>query len=206
MGHTTMSNVAELREVDLRFDRDNWLTEELEAALNRLPTDRHRNTVIRLVEGRLIGRSDEDTFLMDDVCAKKTWHGPYRDGVRHPGWKDDPLVQRAMVLAEEVLGHHAEATTVAQIQEAQRLLASAAIEAVMVLTNILHDENAPHDVRRRAANDILDRVSQSFSRKTTAVMEQRSISFDLSALPREVLASLAGMPVPYGGEIVDAES
>jgi uncharacterized protein (UPF0147 family) len=94
----------------------------------------------------------------------------------------------------------------AQIKEAQRLLASAAIEAVMTLTNILNDEDAPHDVRRRAANDILDRVSQSFSRKTTSVVDQRSISFDLSALPKEVLAGLAGMPVPYGGEIVDAES
>jgi hypothetical protein len=201
-----MSNVEELREVDLRFDRENWLSGELEAALKELPTDRHRNTVIKLVEGRLTGRSDETTFAMEDVCAKKTWHGPYRDGVRHPGWKDDPLVQKAMTLAEEYLGQHAEATVLAQIKEAQRLLASAAIEAVMTLTNILNDEDAPHDVRRRAANDILDRVSQSFSRKTTSVVDQRSISFDLSALPKEVLAGLAGMPVPYGGEIVDAES
>lgn len=200
-----MVNVADLQEVDLRFDRNSWLTEELENALNELPTDRHRMTVIRLVEGRMIGRSDEDTFLMEDVCAKKTWHGPYRDGHRHPGWKDDPLIQKAMAIAEECLSVHTRTKTHAVVIEAQRQLAQASVEAVMVLTDIMHDGEAPHDVRRRAANDILDRVDKSFSRKTTSVVDQRSISFDLSQVPKDVLAALAGLPSPYDGDVVDGE-
>jgi len=46
----------------------------------------------------------------------------------------------------------------------------------------------------------LDRVSKTFSRKTTTVAEQRSISFDLSQVPPAMLTALAG-----GGEIIDAE-
>ena len=194
-----MVNVNELHDVDFELDRSNWLTEELEAALDRLPTDRHRMTVLRLVEGRSIGRPDNATFKLPDVCSKKTWHGPIRNGRTYPGWKDLPEIQRAMALAERAFAEGHDAATAANIQEAYRLLADAAVKAVMTL-EVLMDTADSDETKRRAANDVLDRVSKIFSRKTTTVAEQRSISFDLSQVPPDVLGVLAGE-----GDIVDVE-
>ena len=203
-----MVNVAELREVDYQFNRDDWLTEELENALDVLPSPKHRTTVLRLTEGKLVGRSEEATFKLPDVCAKKTWYGPYRDGIRHQGWKELPAVQKAMVLAEQCLFANQEDSIIENIREAERLLAGAAMKAVMVL-EVLMDEADSDETKRKAANDILDRVSLTFSRKTTSVTERRSIVFDLTRMPQDVIMALANatpMANQYlGGEIVEGE-
>jgi hypothetical protein len=196
-----MVDVNELQGIDLQFDRSNWLTEELEEALDALPSDHHRTTVLHLAEGRMIGRSDNITFKLPDVCSKKTWHGPYRNGRTYPGWKDDPQVQKALAIAESTLAEHHESAVMANIQEAYRLLADAAVKAVMTL-EVLMDTADNDETKRRAANDVLDRVSKVFSRKTTAVTEQRSISFDLSQVPPEMLDQLAGGDV-VEGEVID---
>jgi hypothetical protein len=193
-----MVNVNELQEVDLQFDRSNWLTEELETALDLLPTEKHRTTILRLTEGRVIGRSDEDTFRLPDVCSKKTWHGPHRNGRTHPGWKDDPLMQKALMIAENCLTMHHEATIIANINNAYRHLAEAAVKAVMTL-EVLMDASEDDLVKLKAANSVLDRVDKTFSRKTTTVAEQRSISFDLSQVPPDMLNALAE------GETIDGE-
>ena len=104
-----------------------------------------------------------------------------------------------MALAERAFAEGHDAATAANIQEAYRLLADAAVKAVMTL-EVLMDTADSDETKRRAANDVLDRVSKIFSRKTTTVAEQRSISFDLSQVPPDVLGVLAGE-----GDIVDVE-
>lgn len=195
-----------MREIDLQFDQGSWLTQELQETLDVLPSDKHRETVLRLTEGRIIGRPDEDTFRMEGVCAKKTWHGPFRDGMRVMGWKEDPLVSKAMQLAEQCFVGHADAQIQSNLDEAQRQLAMAAVKAVMCLDTLM-DTADNDETKRRAANDILDRV-ETFGRKssTSAVLEQRSVSFDLAQVPQDVLQALAGAQKRIGGpngEIVE---
>lgn len=201
-----MVDVLELREIDLQFDEHSWLTQELQETLDVLPTDKHRETVLRLTEGRIIGRPDEDTFRLEGVCAKKTWHGPFRDGMRTLGWKDDPLVAKALQLAEQCFIGHADAAIQSNLDEAQRQLAMAAVQAVMTLSALM-DTCDNDETKRKAANDILDRV-ETFGRKssTSAVLEQRSISFDLTQVPQDVLQALASAKKRIGGpdgEIVE---
>lgn len=170
---------------------DKWITPELQEALDALPTSKHRTTVLRLAEAELIERSEEETFKLKDVCAKKTWHGPYRDGRRYEGWKDDPRVQKALAIAQRLVRTQRDAEVVAFIKQAEKCLAGAAPKAVLFLEELVMNEEASDEVRRKAANDILDRVYTTTSRIARSEQVKREITFDLSKIPMEVLEDLA---------------
>ena len=181
-------NMQEYKEVDWEFSDQDWVNDELQMALDALPSNKHRSTVLRLAEAQAVGRSLDATFKLPDVCAKKTWHGPYVKGVARPGWKDDPLVKRAYNLALARMSTYQEASITANIKETTRLLADAAPKAVMTLT-ILMDEADSDDVKRKSANDLLDRLRDLMGNKggQFTMSETRTISFDLSSVPMDVL-------------------
>jgi len=180
--------LAEYQEVDWTFADKDWIGEELQSALDALPTNKHRTTVLRLAEGLAVNRSMEATFKLKDVCAKKTWHGPYDSGVQKPGWKDDPLVQRALNLAKARVSSVQEVSIVANIKEAKRLLATEAPNAVMVLSTLMDDADSD-DVKRKAANDLLTWLEKLLGVQGARMImtESRTITFDLSKVPMEKL-------------------
>ena len=68
--------LQEYKEVDWEFADKDWIDGELQSALDALPSNKHRSTVMKLAEATAVGRSMEETFKLPEVCAKKTWHGP----------------------------------------------------------------------------------------------------------------------------------
>lgn len=181
--------LEEYREVDLRFAEGDWIDEELQSALDALPTNKHRTTVMKLAEASVVGRSMEDTFKLKEVCAKKTWHGPYTQGVQHPGWKDNKLIQKALNLAKMRISTFQNAAIASNIEEATRLLAVAAPNAVIALSVLMEDEAVPHETQRKAANDLLDRLEKLLGSQGSRMKlsETRTITFDLSEVPVEKL-------------------
>lgn len=135
-----------------------WLTFEVQEALSRLPTRRHRDTVLRLAEARLVGRSEAETFRLPEVCSHRTWYGRYREGVKKPGWREDPLMQAALARATARAQWWEDNTIARNIQQAQEQLAGASPDAVGVLIGLMTAADG-EETRRKAANDILDRAA-----------------------------------------------
>ena len=180
--------LEEYKEIDMRFTGGEWIDDELQAALDMLTTNKHRATVMRLAEASAIGRSMEDTFKLKEVCSKKTWHGPSVNGAQLPGWKDDPKVQRALTLARARVSSFQNAAIASNIEEATRLLAQYAPVAVMVLSVLMETADSD-DVKRKAANDLLDRLDKLLGSQGSrmTLSETRTVTFDLSEIPVEAL-------------------
>ena len=144
---------------------------------------------MRLAEASAIGRSMEDTFKLKEVCSKKTWHGPSVNGVQLPGWKDDLKVQRALTLARARVSSFQNAAIASNIEEATRLLAQEAPNAVMVLSVLMQTTDVPYETQRKAANDLLDRLEKLLGSQGSrmTLSETRTITFDLSEIPVEAL-------------------
>jgi len=135
-----------------------WLTFEIQQALARLPTVRHRVTVLRLAEAKLVGRSEAETFKLPGVCSRRTWYGRYRNGEKKPGWRDDAVVQAALQAASSRALWWGDNAIARDIQRAQSKLAEASPAAVGVLITLMGSaEN--EETKRKSANDILDRAS-----------------------------------------------
>lgn len=183
--------LAEYKQLDWDLVGEDWIDTELRDALDALPTNKHRTTVLRLAEATVVGRSMEETFRMQDVCSKKTWHGPHINGTQKPGWKDDSRVARAYNLALARVSKYQQAGIAANIKETGRLLAQEAPNAVMVLSTMMADDEVPDETRRKAANDILDRFRDMLTVKGGSngitLSETRTITFDLSSVPMEML-------------------
>lgn len=153
-----------------------WLTFELSEALGKLPSRKHRETVLRLAEARATGtRTEAETFRLPGVCSRVTWYGRYRQaGQKLPGWRDDPDVAAALEAATKRAQwwqDQADARRIAKRQEqlaqARDLLAEYAPHAVKRLF-VLMGGAGNEETRRKAANDILDRADEETASKARA--------------------------------------
>jgi len=195
-----------------------WLTDELNKLLAQVGGGpyhrRRRDTILRLAEGRVIGRTDDDTWKLPETCTRKTWEGRwYRDAegnsYKKPGWRDEPAVQAALKAATQRVNwwqDQAEARRIAKrlekLAEARDLLAEYSPLAVQRLF-VLMGQAGNEETRRKAANDILDRADEGTATKSvvqeTGDHEQR-LSFNLRDFSTEFLESLLR---PEGGSEED---
>ena len=99
--------------------RAEWLTFEVRQALARLPTAKHRTTVLRLAEAKIVGRSESATFKLPGVCSRRTWYGKYANGEKvAPGWREDLAIQGALKAATEAALSWQDNRTARSIQRA----------------------------------------------------------------------------------------
>ena len=196
--------------VEMHAFQPAWLTDELNQLLSKLG-GRHgrkkRDTVLRLAEGSVVGRTMEDTFRMPECCTRPCWEGKYKKGKRLPGWRDDPDIQAALKVAERraqywqdtIEGRRIE-QRIENVARARDKLAELAHPAALTLGALLGAENV--ETRRKSANDILDRADEATASKSAVYekgeREQRT-KLDLTGLPTELLELLAGA-IPNGGE------
>lgn len=179
-----------------------WLTDELNKALGCIMGNsarKKRITVLRLAEGEAIGRTQQATFRLPDTCAWKTWDGPYRGGVKKPGWRHDADIQAALEAAiSRALWYQdqADSRRIAKRQQdvaqARDKLAELSYPAALKLGSLLGAENL--EIVRKAANNILDRADEATASKGTVYEKAehaQRISFDLDGLPAEILQALA---------------
>ena len=164
-----------------------WLTFEIQQALAELPSRRHRETVLRLAEGQLKGRPMAETFRMPGVCSHRTWYGRTREGERHPGWKDDVRVRRALDLATKRAQWWADNETIASLQRANARLAleannniSAMVLGRTVLSTVAEDEKVEAKDRIQAAEKVAKVAGDMLSRAgaETATKEVRTFDLD----------------------------
>lgn len=77
-----------------------WLTFEVEQALAAIDGEhvtKKEATVLRLAQAIAQGQSQTSVFQQPGTCSKNIWHGV---GGK-PGWKDDPVIAKALELATE---------------------------------------------------------------------------------------------------------
>ncbi|GIK73819.1 MAG: hypothetical protein BroJett021_28070 [Chloroflexota bacterium] len=60
---------------------------------------RKRVTVLRVAQAQAAGEPLTSVWSRNGACSKETWYGETRNGVRRPGWRDEPEVQHALELA-----------------------------------------------------------------------------------------------------------
>lgn len=147
-----------------------WMTYEIEAALRQI-TGQHarkkRATVLRLAEGVVIGRSVTETFALDDTCSETTWYGRYEKGQKKPGWRDDPLISRALKLTTQRAQYCSDTYIIEQIKETRKLLAQYGPGAVHKL-GLLMASAQSESLQRLASLDILDRLDTETASKGTS--------------------------------------
>ena len=154
-----------------------WELSELLAQITGLNARKKRTTILRLAEGRAIGRSTLDTLKLPETCTKSTWDGQYREGgepgewVQRPGWKHDPLIQEVLAAAEERAQKWqdtAEGRRVAKRQEnvaaARDKLAEIALPVVLELAALVRSAQS-EEVKLKAIIEALDRVSEETASK-----------------------------------------
>lgn len=136
-----------------------WLTYEIEAALRRIRGQharKKRTTILRLAEGMVLGRPVTETFALDDTCSETTWYGRYEGGEKKPGWRDDPLIQHALKLANNRAQYCSDSYMADQIKETQKVLAMYGPGAAHKLGQLMVGAQS-ENIQRLTSLDILDR-------------------------------------------------
>ena len=152
-----------------------WIDEELRDALNAIegPHERKkRTTVLRLAEAKASGLSVKNVFESEDCCSSPIWYGrkkPYEK----EGWMDYPDITRAYELAERkahAFYDHLEEQRMAMrrhiLDDTQDRLTEISGAAVEVLLDIMLDDTAASDVRRKAAVDALTHAAPETAPKS----------------------------------------
>jgi len=168
-----------------------WLTFEISEALSGL-TRKQRTTVLRLAEAA--AADQPQPFERPDVCSKTTWYGRYSHGDKLPGWRDDPAIQRALELATARAQDWEDTHITRQIAKTRRQLADHAPGAEISLYNLALRADS-EAVKRQACLDILDRVGAELASKAAvpnAPSGETVVRFDLSTMPPDALAAVAG--------------
>jgi hypothetical protein len=147
-----------------------WMTYELENVLRQI-TGRHarkkRTTILRLAEGVVVGRTVTETLAMAETCSDTTWYGRYARGEKKPGWKDDPLIARALKMATQRAHYASDSYILEQITETRKLLAQYGPGAVHKLGGLMLTAGS-ESLQRLSALDILDRLDPETASKGTS--------------------------------------
>jgi hypothetical protein len=170
-----------------------WLTFEISKALSALTTRKQRTTVLRLAEAAAADKPQP--FERADVCSQNTWYGRYKDGVKLPGWRDDPAIQHALELATARAQDWEDTHITRQIARTRRQLADHAPSVERSLSLLALGAQS-ESVRRQACLDILDRVGAELASKAAVPNApsggEMTVKFDLSNVPADALAAVAG--------------
>lgn len=176
-----------------------WLTCEIGEALSGL-TRKQRTTILYLAAAAAADKPLP--FERPDVCSKTTWYGRYSHGEKKPGWRDNPAIQDALALATARAQDWEDTYITRQIEKTRRQLATHAPGAELSLYGLAL-RAASEAIRRQACLDILDRVGTELASKATvpnAPSGETVVRFDLSGLPFDTLAAMAGDRDAGGGE------
>lgn len=168
-----------------------WITFEIAQALSGL-TRKQRTTILRLAAAAAADKPQP--FERPDVCSRTTWYGRYRHGVKLPGWRDKPAIQDALALATARAQDWQDTYIARQIAKTRQQLAAHAPNVERSLSLLALGANS-EAVRRQACLDILDRVDVNLASKAVvpnAPSGETVVKFDLSSLPAEALAAVAG--------------
>ena len=141
-----------------------WIDEELRDALDAIegPHERKkRTTVLRLAEAKAQGLSVKNVFDSEDCCSSPIWYGRKKPFEKE-GWMEYPDIAAAYALAERkahAFYDHMEEQRMAMrrhiLDDTQDRLTEISGAAVEVLLDIMLDDTAASDVRRKAAVDAL---------------------------------------------------
>lgn len=151
---------------------------EVQQALEQITGDevaKKQRTVLHLAVAIATGASQRDVFKRRDTCNRVTWYG--RDG--GPGWHDDPAVAQALDVAKKRALWWMRVREGRAVQNALDVLVDAAPDAAIQLVRIATQgrvQVTQGDAERfveadvvhivKAANSILDRVSETTAQKT----------------------------------------
>jgi len=179
-----------------------WLTFEIQQALARLPTLKARQTVLRLAEAQVVGRSETETFRLPEVCSRRTWYGRYRGGEKKPGWRDNAAVQSALKAATARALWWEDNRTVRSIQQAREQLALEAPENVRSMIRMRDQlegiaKAAEEDKDKVQAADKAAKVAGDMLSRAGAETAQKEVhTFDLDDWQekrRQRLAEIEGL-------------
>ena len=160
-----------------------WVTPDVRDALLALPTYKHINTVVLLAEASL----DPDVsmgsvFERDDTCHRSTWYARTVSSSRGPRspWADNPEVVRAMELCKVAAKEYAVQQMGRYVEESVRVLTELGPAAAASLAGLIdwEDHEVPHEVRRKAACDILDRIGTGALSPTSNVRVGGAVAVD----------------------------
>jgi len=170
-----------------------WLTFEISEALSALTTRKQRTTILRLAEAAAADRPQP--FDRPDVCSKTTWYGRYSHGDKLPGWRDDPAIQHALELATARAQEWEDTHIARQIAKTRRQLADHAPGAELSLYGLALGATS-EGTKRLACLDILNRVGAELASRATVPDApgggEMTVKFDLSNVPPDALAAVAG--------------
>ena len=192
-----------------------WVTPDVRDALMALPTYKHINTVVLLAEASL----DPDismgsVFEREDTCHRSTWYARTVSSSRGPRspWADNPDVVRAMELCRAAAKEYAVQQMGRYVEESVRVLTELGPAAAASLAGLIdwEDPEIPHETRRKAACDILDRVGAGATASTSKVQVGGAVAVDdVSELSDEELdrrlAALLGPGFDQTGKAGPAE-
>lgn len=204
-----------------------WLTFEVEQALAAIDGEhvaRKEATVLRMAQAQAQGESQAVVFSAPGTCAKNTWHGVGDKA----GWKDDPVIQTALVVATNRARWWIRVKQGRAVQDSLDILIDGAEDAAKQLVNMVRmgvlvfDFGADGMELRRAdtghvleaSKQILDRVSALTASKSTTVQTMDADQFAAlaqqaksAAKPIEEAADQAwdpsSEPDEYPAELVD---
>lgn len=168
------SEFQEDQAVQIQFYPE-WLTGEIVQALEPL-TARQRITVLLLAEARACSVSERQLLKKDKRTPTwTTWYGSTRKGVWTPGWRHKPEIQTALRLCEAAISQLHVRELALEIQAGQVRLAREVHPSVDALVGLRDDGDVSSEVRRRAANDILDWGPLARGEPGTIIQNQTNI-------------------------------
>lgn len=187
-----------------------WVTPDVRDALLVLPTYKHINTVVLLAEASLdTDVSMGQVFEREDTCHRSTWYARTVSSKRGPrsNWADNQDVVRAMELCKAAAKEYAVQQMGRHIEASVRVLTELGPVAAASLAGLIdwEDPEIPHEVRRKAACDILDRIGAGATASTSNVRVGGAVAVDdVSELSDEELdrrlAALLGASFVQVGE------
>lgn len=172
-----------------------WLTFEVQQALAAIAGPNvagKEATVLRMAQAIAAGESQAEVFRQPGTCSKNTWHGVNGKA----GWKDDPAIRTALVMATNRARWWVRVKQGRAIQDSLDILIDGAEEAAQQLVNMVRmgvlvfDFGADGMELRRAetghvleaSKQILDRVSALTAAKSTQVQALDADQFAVLAL------------------------
>lgn len=153
---------AAAQEEIARTNDDGWITDAAEE-LDRLTADkpsnlaRKRQTIIALADAAINRTSQESVWRRPDTCSRKIYHEK---------WKSDPIFadvrDRVIAIAQD----HRSRRGLKSTQAAANVLDLASLPAALRLA--LETTNADPNVAIRAGKEVLDRITDTAAKTSTA--------------------------------------
>lgn len=168
-----------------------WMTFEVHEACARIGGNdvvKKEITVLRLAEAIATGQAESSVFERADTCNSKYWYGwtDKKNGKRHIGWRNQPTIKRALEVATararwwmRVKQGRAVENALDVLTDSVEAVAGQLVRiAVQGRASVMRDELSGFEAASvqeivKAANSVLDRVSEATAAKGAVGVEHR---------------------------------